>query len=84
MERGTPVPLDFKTVEPGTRVPAWHSLTITGVERSDRGIRITYEIRPPLSSRAHHPHVEARDDYDREYCGLGQHLVSQGLKTARP
>lgn len=52
-------------------MPVGHSLTIIGVGRDCRGIRITYEIRPPLVSLGDRPHVEARDDCDDEYGGIG-------------
>jgi hypothetical protein len=55
LERIVPVPLDFDVVERDPALPAGHSLTITGVERDGRGIRITYEIRPPLSPRPRPP-----------------------------
>jgi hypothetical protein len=71
LERIVPVPLDFEVVEREPALPLGHSLTITGVERDGRGIRITYEIRPPPSSLAGPPRVEARDDCDQEYRGLG-------------
>jgi hypothetical protein len=71
LERIVPVPLDFEVVEREPALPVGHSLTITAVERDGRGIRITYEIRPPLSSLAGPPRVEARDDCDQEYRGLG-------------
>ncbi len=71
LERVVPVPLDFETVEHEPSLPVGHSLMITGVERDGRGIRIWYEIRPPLSSLRCRPRVEARDDCDQEYCRLG-------------
>jgi len=71
LERIVPVPLDFEVVEREPALPVGHALTIAGVERDGRGIRITYEIRPPLSSLADHPRVEARDDCDAQYRGLG-------------
>jgi hypothetical protein len=70
-ERSEPVPLDFETVEQEPALPVGHSLTITGVERDDHGIHITYTIHPPLSPRAGGPRGEARDDCDREYANLG-------------
>ena len=78
MERSKPVPLEFENVEQESGLPVGHSLTITGVEREGRGIRITYEIRPPLSSRAMRPLVEARDDRDEGYIGLGEFLGLAG------
>jgi hypothetical protein len=78
IERSRPVPLRFETVEHEPGLPAGHSLTITGVARDDHGIRIAYEIRPPLSSLAGSPRVEARDDRGQEYPGLGQHLGLAG------
>jgi hypothetical protein len=62
-------------------LPARHSLTITGVEHDDHSIRNTYEIRPPLSSLAGRPRVEARDDRGQEYPGLGQHLGLAGPES---
>jgi hypothetical protein len=78
LERIVPVPLAFEVVEREPALPVGHSLTITGVERDGRGIRVTYEIRPPLSSLAHLPRVEARDDCDHEYRHLGESLGLSG------
>jgi hypothetical protein len=72
LERIAPVPLEFESVEREPGLPLGHSLAITGVDRDGRGIRITYEVRPPLPSLGHRPRVEARDDRDREYRHLGQ------------
>lgn len=80
LERIVPVPLDFEIVEPAAGLPVGHLLTITGVEREPRGIRITYEIRPPLPPLADRPRVEARDDCDQEYSRFGQ---SMGLAGSR-
>jgi len=76
--RIVPVPLEFEAVEREPTLPAGHSLTITGVERDGRGIRITYEIRPPLASLSHRPRVAARDDCDQEYRHAGQSLGLAG------
>ena len=70
-ERITSVPLDYETVEQEPALPAGHSLTITGVERDDHGIRIRYTIRPPLPLHAGGPRGEARADYNHEYINLG-------------
>ena len=78
LERIVPVPLDFEVVEREPALPVGHALTITGVERDGRGVRITYEIRPPISSPPSPPHVEARDDTDQEYAGLGQSIGLAG------
>ena len=48
-ERVVPVPLAFEVVEREPELPVGHALTITGVERHGRGIRITYGIQPPRS-----------------------------------
>jgi hypothetical protein len=74
-----PVPLDFEVVEAKPGLPVGHLLTITGVEREARGIRVTYEIRPPLPSSADRPRVEARDDCGEEY-RFGQSI---GLAASR-
>lgn len=71
LERIVPVPLDFEAVEREPGLPVGHALTITGVERDGRGIRITYEIQPPLSPRPRPPRVETRDDCDQQSGGLG-------------
>jgi hypothetical protein len=81
LERIVPVPLDFVVVERDPALPVGHALTITGVEREGRGIRITYEIRPPISSLADPPRVEARDDTDLEYGGLGQSIGLAGSQV---
>jgi hypothetical protein len=70
-ERSTPVPLDFETVEQEPALPAGHSLTITGVERDGRGIRIRYTIQPPVSQQVGMPRAVARDDLDRDYAHNG-------------
>jgi hypothetical protein len=70
-ERSRPVPLDFEIVGPEADLPADCSLTITGVERDDHGIRIRYTIRPPLSQHTGGPCGEARDEYGHEYADLG-------------
>jgi|ERR1035437_1143651 hypothetical protein len=75
-----PVPLDFDIVEREPGLPVGHALTITGVVREARGIRITYQIQPPVPSRADRPHVEAQDDCGQGYRGLGQ---SVGLGRSR-
>jgi len=71
LERIVPTALDFEVVATDPELPAGHALTVTGVERGGRGIRVTYEIRPPLPSRRRLPSVEARDDCDNTYRGLG-------------
>jgi hypothetical protein len=80
LERVVPVPLDFEVVEPEPGLPVGHLLTITGVEREPRGIRITYEIRPPLASPMDRPRVEARDDCEREYRRFGQSIGLAGSR----
>jgi hypothetical protein len=75
-----PVPLHFEVVEQEPGLPVGHLLMINGVEREARGIRITYEVWPPLPSRADHPRVEGRDDCDREYRRFGQSI---GLARSR-
>jgi hypothetical protein len=70
-ERVEPVPLEFDIVEREPALPAGHSLTVTGVERDGRGIRITYEIQPPLSPLSHPPRVETRDNCHHQPRGLG-------------
>ena len=70
-ERSRAVALDFETVEQEPSLPVGHSLTITGVERDDHGIRIRYTIRPPLSPQAGGPCGEAKNDCDYAYDDLG-------------
>jgi hypothetical protein len=79
-ERIAPVPLDFDVFERDPALPAGHSLTITGVERDGRGIRVRYEIRPPLSPRPRPPRVETRDDRDQQSGGLGGSIGLAGSK----
>lgn len=85
LERIVPVSLDFDTVEHEPGLPVGHSLTITGVERDGRGIRIAYEIRPPLPSQRWRPRVEARDDCGHEYRhrGGGRAIGSQEFGMAQ-
>ncbi len=71
LERIVPVPLDFDVVDGDPGLPAGHSLRITGVERDGRGIRIAYEVRPPLLARSRPPRVETRDDCEQQSGGLG-------------
>jgi hypothetical protein len=78
LERIVPIPLHFEVAEREPALPVGHSLTITGAERDGRWIRVTYEIRPPLSSLAAYPRVEALDDCDLEYRHLGAALGLAG------
>jgi hypothetical protein len=80
LERIVPVPRAFDVVERDPALPAGHSVTITGVERDGRGIRITYEIRPPLSPRPRPPRVETRDDCDQQSGGFGGSIGLAGSK----
>ena len=66
-----PVPLDFEAVELVPGLPLGHTLAIVGVQRDDHGIRINYEIVPPLPPLAHGPRGEARNDHDQEYDDVG-------------
>ena len=67
-----PVTLTFETIEKNPGLPDGYSLTILRVERDIHGIRINYEIVPPLpEAPSHAPHGEARDDRGREYDDLG-------------
>jgi hypothetical protein len=78
LERMVPVPLDFEDVEREPALPVGHALTITGVEHDARGIRITYEIRPALWALPGPPRVEARDERDQQYRGLGMSIGLSG------
>ncbi len=80
LERIVPVPLDFEVVERQPGLPVGHLLTISGVEREARGIRITYEIRPTLQSPVDRPGVEARDDCNQEYRRFGQSIGLAGSR----
>jgi hypothetical protein len=71
LERIVPVALDFGIVERELALPPGHSVTITGVERDGRGVRIAYEIRPSASRQVDLPRAVARDDLDREYACNG-------------
>jgi hypothetical protein len=90
-ERIVPVPLDFEVLEPEHGLPVahpvhglpdGHSLAITAVQREARGIRVTYEIRPPLPSPPDPPHIEARDDCDQDYRGFGQSIGLAGSRDS--
>ncbi len=83
VEQIVPVPLDFEVVEQEPGLPVEHLLMITGVEREARGIRITYQVRPPLPSRADSPRVEGRDDCDQEYRHLGQSIGLAGSRDRK-
>jgi hypothetical protein len=65
------VPLRFEIISSTPGLPPGHALTITSVERDDCGIRINYEILPPLAKSAHGPLGRARDDRGRDYEDLG-------------
>lgn len=71
LDRIVPIALEFDVVERDAGLPQGHSLTITGVERGGRGIRVTYEILPSLSPLPRLPRVETRDDCDERSAGLG-------------
>lgn len=75
LERSVPVPLDFEVVEQEPALPAGHSLMITAVERHDRGIRVIYTIRPPVSRQVGVSRAVARDDLDREYANNGSGFI---------
>jgi hypothetical protein len=78
LERTVPVPLKFEVVEREPGLPGHRALTITAVERAACGIRITYEIRPPLGLLTSRLRVEARDDCDQAYSSLGASLGLAG------
>jgi hypothetical protein len=75
-----PVPLDFEVVEREPGLPVGHLFTITAVEREARGIRVTYQVRPPLRWPAGCPAVGARDDCDQAYSRLGQWIGLAGSR----
>jgi len=79
-ERSVPLPLHCQVVEREAALPIGHALTIAGVEREGPGIRVMYEIRPPLSSQPGHPRVEARDDRDEHYRGLASSIGLAGSR----
>lgn len=68
-----PVPLKFETIEKAPGLQSGYSLTVLGVERDIYGVRINYEIVPPLprGPLVRGPHGEARDDRGREYDDVG-------------
>jgi hypothetical protein len=64
-------------------LPPGHSLLITGIERDYRGIRIDFEIVPPIASRPVALHAEVRDDERREYdASRWEHGVSYEPRRA--
>jgi hypothetical protein len=71
-------PLEFDTVEQGPAWPVGRVLKITGVERDGRGIDMTYEVRPPLSSLTDPPRAEARDDRGTHYRALARAIRLAG------
>jgi hypothetical protein len=75
LERMVPVALAFEIVEYEQATPIGRSLTIIGVERDGRGIRITYTIRPPVSRQVGVPRAVARDDLGREYANNGSGFI---------
>jgi hypothetical protein len=68
-----PIPLRFETIEKAPGLPPSYSLTVLDVERDIYGIRINYEIVPPLprGPLAPRPYGEARDDRGGEYDDVG-------------
>lgn len=74
-ERSVPVALEFEAVEQEPALPAGHALTVTGVQRDSRGIRVMYTIRPPVAPQLGAPRAVARDDLDREYANTGAGFV---------
>ena len=63
--------------------PSAKTVTITSVERDDLGIRVNYEIVPPVDLDSHGPRGEAKDDLGNDYHGLGAHfgLTAGGEST---
>jgi hypothetical protein len=73
------IPLEFETVERQAGLPAGHSLRVTGVERDGYGIRIRYEVHPPLPTDAPAPRGEGRGDRGHGYANLG---TSSGIAAS--
>jgi hypothetical protein len=66
-----PMALSFEVTETCGGPSAANRVTITSVERDDCGIRVNYDIAPPLGGGSHGPRGEARDDLGNDYDNLG-------------
>jgi hypothetical protein len=71
-----PVALSFEVSETRRGPAAAHGVAITSVERGDLGIRVNYDIVPPLGFGSHgpQPRGEATDDLGNRYHSLGSHF----------
>jgi hypothetical protein len=57
-----PGSLAFEVTQDDGGSPGGHAVTITSVRRDEDGIRIEYEVAPPLTGRLFGPWGEAQDD----------------------
>lgn len=64
-------PLSFEIAEDSAGPIEGRRLTITSVVRDDYGVRINYEIVPPLPKPLHGPGGVAEDDLGNRYEDLG-------------
>jgi hypothetical protein len=78
-----PIALSFEVTETRGGPSAENTVTITSVERDDFGIRVNYDIVPPLGFGSHGPRGEAKDDLGNHYHALGGHfgLTADGGST---
>jgi hypothetical protein len=65
------IALSFEATEIRTGHSAASRVTITSVERDDTGIRVNYDMVPPLVPGSHGPRGEAIDDLGNQYDNLG-------------
>jgi len=66
-----PIPLSFEVSEDSSDTAEGRRLTVTSIVRDDHGVRISYEIVPPLPEPLHGPHGVADDDLGNRYEDLG-------------
>jgi hypothetical protein len=67
----TPIPLTFEVTEDDGGPPGEHAVTITSVNRDQHGIRVRYEIVPPLAASGVGPWGKAQDDLGNRYDDRG-------------
>jgi hypothetical protein len=69
-----PIALSFEITETRAGPAAANAVAITSVERDDYGIRVNYEIVPPLGASSHGPRADAKDDLGNDYHDSGGHV----------
>jgi hypothetical protein len=75
-----PIALMFEVTRTRGGPSAANRVTITSVERHDFGIRVNYDIVPPLDIGSQGPRCEAKDDLGNDYHALGSHFGLAGRR----